>query len=126
MTQVNNLKIQERVRAIAEGVAKSFDCELELDLHQGGYLPVENNDETTKNFISYMKENKDVEFIETKPAMTGEDFGFLISKIPGTMFWLGVDSPYSLHSEHLAPKEEAIQKGVSAMIGFLEDRQRQL
>ena len=126
LTQVNNLKIQERVRAIAEGVAKSFDCELELDLHQGGYLPVENNDETTKNFISYMKENKDVEFIETKPAMTGEDFGFLISKIPGTMFWLGVDSPYSLHSEHLAPKEEAIQKGVSAMIGFLEDRQRQL
>ena len=126
LTQVNNLKIQERVRAIAEGVAKSFDCDLELDLHQGGYLPVENNDEATQNFISYMKENKDVEFIETKPAMTGEDFGFLISKIPGTMFWLGVDSPYSLHSEHLAPKEEAIQKGVSAMIGFLEDRQRQL
>ena len=55
--------------------------------------------------------------------MTGEYVGFLISKIPGTMFWLGVESPYSLHSEHLAPKEEAIMKGVTAMVGFLEHRQ---
>lgn len=125
LTQVNNLRIQDRVRTIAEGVAKSFDCELDLDLHQGGYLPVENNDETTADFISYMKNREDVEFIETKPAMTGEDFGFLISKIPGTMFWLGVDSPYSLHSEHLAPREEAIAMGVRAMTGFLEYRQSQ-
>lgn len=123
LTQVNNQLIQKRVRAIAEGVAQSFACKLDLDLHQGGYLPVENNPQTTADFIAYMQQKPEVEFIETAPAMTGEDFGFLISKIPGTMFWLGVESPYSLHSEHLAPKEEAIMKGVTAMVGFLEHRQ---
>ena len=73
-----------------------------------------------------MQHNQDVNFIETAPAMTGEDFGFLLSKIPGTMFWLGVDSPYSLHSEHLAPKEDAIMKGVNAMVGYLKKRQKDI
>lgn len=126
LNQDNNKLIQSRVRDIAAGVARSFNCKLELDLHQGGYLPVENNPHTTKDFIEYMSGNPDVNFIETKPAMTGEDFGFLISKIPGTMFWLGVDSPYSLHSEHMAPKEEAIMKGVNAMVGFLSQRQNKV
>ncbi|KRM91560.1 N-acetyldiaminopimelate deacetylase [Liquorilactobacillus cacaonum DSM 21116] len=122
LTQEMNLLIQKRVRKIAESVALAFDCKVELDLHQGGYYPVENNQETTEAFINYMSNSADVVFKETKPAMTGEDFGFLLSKIPGTMFWLGVESPYSLHSEHLAPKEEAIHKGVSAIIGFLKER----
>jgi N-acetyldiaminopimelate deacetylase len=42
------------------------------------------------------------------------------------MFWLGVDSPYSLHSEHMAPKEEAIQKGVAAITGFILQRQTEI
>lgn len=124
LTQGNNELIQKRVRKIAAGVAESFDCELKLDLHQGGYYPVENNQQTTAAFIDYMKKAANVDFIETLPAMTGEDFGFLLSKIPGTMFWLGVDSPYSLHSEHFAPQEGAIIKGVSAMIGYLSERQK--
>lgn len=73
-----------------------------------------------------MKNEDDVDFVETLPAMTGEDFGYLISKIPGTMFWLGVDSPYSLHSEYLAPKEESIMLGVNAITGYLKNRQESL
>ena len=75
---------------------------------------------------AYMKNEDDVDFVETLPAMTGEDFGYLISKIPGTMFWLGVDSPYSLHSEYLAPKEESIMLGVNAITGYLKNRQESL
>lgn len=126
LTQKNNLKIQQRVRKIAESIAAGFECRLELDLHQGGYYPVENNPQTTASFISYMKNTPEVDYQTTPPAMTGEDFGYLLAKIPGTMFWLGVDSPYSLHSEHLAPNEQAIQKGVSAMIGFILQRQTEI
>lgn len=122
LTQVNNLKMQKRVQAIAEGVALTYGCKVNLTLHQGGYLPVENNHETTTDFIKYMKNNQSVNFIETKPAMTGEDFGFLLSKIPGTMFWLGVNSPYSLHSEKMAPDTNAIFPGIQAMTGYLEHR----
>ena len=57
--------------------------------------------------------------------MTGEDFGFLLNKIPGTMFWLGVDDDSSLHSATFTPKEAAIYKGVQAITGFLAYRMAQ-
>ncbi|CAM2938104.1 N-acetyldiaminopimelate deacetylase [Dellaglioa algida] len=126
LTQEMNLLIQKRVTTICEGIALTYSCEVELNLIQGGYLPVENNESKTENFIRFMKNDSEVSFVETQPAMTGEDFGFLLSKIPGTMFWLGVDSPYSLHSEFLAPKEVAIDAGVLAMTHFLTDRDLQL
>ncbi|MDK1728762.1 N-acetyldiaminopimelate deacetylase [Dellaglioa algida] len=126
LTQEMNLLIQKRVTTICEGIALTYGCEVELNLIQGGYLPVENNESKTENFIRFMTNDSEVSFVETQPAMTGEDFGFLLSKIPGTMFWLGVDSPYSLHSEFLAPKEVAIDAGVLAMTHFLTDRDLQL
>ncbi|MCZ2492927.1 N-acetyldiaminopimelate deacetylase [Dellaglioa carnosa] len=126
LTQEMNLLIQKRVTTICEGIALTYGCEVELNLIQGGYLPVENDESKTENFIRFMKNDSEVSFVETQPAMTGEDFGFLLSKIPGTMFWLGVDSPYSLHSEFLAPKEVAIDAGVLAMTHFLTDRDQQL
>lgn len=126
LTQENNLLLQKRVREIAQGIAQSFACEVKIDLHQGGYLPVENNPQTTACFIEYMQQNPDVNFVQTSPAMTGEDFGFWLSKIPGTMFWLGVDCPYALHSEHFNPNEAAIMQGVTSIIGYFKYRQQLL
>ena len=37
--------------------------------------------------------------------MTGEDFGYLLSKVKWLMFWLGVDSPYALHHPKMTPDE---------------------
>ena len=117
--------IDQRLKDICEGIGRSYNMDVQLELNQGGYWPVENNPELTKRFISYMKSAKDVNFIETEPAMTGEDFGFLLAKFPGTMFWLGVDDDSQLHSATLTPKEEAIQRGVDAITGFLEYRMTQ-
>ncbi|MFC6171128.1 N-acetyldiaminopimelate deacetylase [Loigolactobacillus jiayinensis] len=122
LTQVMNQHIQQRVRTIAEGIALSYDCQVDLDLHQGGYYPVENDPTTTAAFIKTMQADPAIEYVETEPAMTGEDFGFLISKIHGTMFWLGVDQPYQLHSEHLAPHVGAIDKGIYAMTTYFKQR----
>ena len=51
--------------------------------------------------------------------MTGEDFGYLLLKVPGVMFWLGIDSPYALHHPKMSPKEEALAIGVEAVSSFL-------
>ncbi|MCK8606755.1 N-acetyldiaminopimelate deacetylase [Apilactobacillus ozensis] len=115
-------KIDARLKAIGKGIAISFDCDVDVELNQGGYLPVENNPELTDNFINFMKNNKKIEFIETKPAMTGEDFGYLLHKFPGTMFWLGVEDDSQLHSDTFNPKETSIEKGVKAIIQFIEFR----
>lgn len=125
LTQKMIETIDQRLKDICEGIGRSYNMDVQLELNQGGYWPVENNPELTKRFISYMKSAKDVNFIETEPAMTGEDFGFLLAKFPGTMFWLGVDDDSQLHSATLTPKEEAIQRGVDAINGFLEYRMTQ-
>jgi len=114
--------IRQRVSEIATGLEKSFNCQIEVEYNQGGYYPVENNPELTKRFIDYMKKNKNITFEETEPKMTGEDFGYLINKIPGTMFWLGVESKGALHSADFLPNEAAIQKGVDAVVDFFNYR----
>lgn len=114
--------IRQRITEIASGLQKSFNCQITVEYNQGGYFPVENDSTLTKNFIEYMQRQSSVDFVETKPKMTGEDFGYLLNKIPGTMFWLGVESSGALHSHDFLPKENAIKKGADAIVGFLNYR----
>ena len=125
LTQEMIEHIDHRLQAVCDGVATSFGLDVDLELNQGGYWPVENDPSLTKRFIDYMQQNPDVNFIETAPAMTGEDFGYLLAQFPGTMFWLGVDDDSQLHSATLTPKEDAIQKGVDAITGFLNYRMQE-
>ena len=122
LTQVMIEKIKERVQEICEGIERSFEVEVRLGLNQGGYFPVENDPVLTKRFIRFMQENSDVVYEEVPPAMTGEDFGYLLHQFPGTMFWLGVDGGAQLHESSMSPKEGVIQKGITAITEFLEYR----
>lgn len=119
LTQKMILNIDHRLQDVCDGVARSFNMDVRLNLNQGGYWPVENNPDLTRSFIKYMKKQPDVNFIETEPAMTGEDFGYLLAKFPGVMFWLGVNDDSQLHSATLTPDEKSIQRGVDAIKGFL-------
>ncbi|MDM7516404.1 N-acetyldiaminopimelate deacetylase [Lentilactobacillus sp. TOM.63] len=122
LTQKMIEHIVDRLQQVADGVATSYGAKVDIQFNQGGYLPVENNDELTRRFIAFAKQDPKTEFVETEPAMTGEDFGYLLSKIPGTMFWLGVDDDSQLHSATLNPKESSISKGVGSIIRFLNYR----
>ena len=124
LTQKMIEHIVGRLKMVANGVATSYGAEVNIDFNQGGYLPVENNDDLTKRFIDFAKQDPDTQFVETEPAMTGEDFGYLLSKIPGTMFWLGVDDDSQLHSATFNPKESSIEKGVESITKFLEYRMK--
>ncbi|MBO0441946.1 N-acetyldiaminopimelate deacetylase [Enterococcus sp. DIV0869a] len=120
LTEEMNQLTQLRINEICEGIAKSFNCEVDVFLDQKGYVPVINDKETTEKFMTFMKHTPEVIFKEAEVAMTGEDFGYLLSKVPGTMFWLGVDSPYGLHSAKFEPKEEAIPFAVKNISKFLK------
>lgn len=122
LTQENSLLMQKRLKEIAEGVAASFAMEVEVVLNQGGYLPVENNPELASELMTFFQEVPEVNLIACPPAMTGEDFGYLLHKIPGVMFWLGVETPYALHHPMMSPKEEALPFAVEQISAFLIDR----
>lgn len=119
LTQEMSLLVQKRVTTIAEAVATAFDMEVEIELKQGGYLPVENNPKLARELMDFFQEKEGVELIDIEPAMTGEDFGYLLSKVDGVMFWLGIDSPYALHHPQMSPKEEALAIGVEAVSSFI-------
>ncbi|HFI0236362.1 TPA: N-acetyldiaminopimelate deacetylase [Streptococcus suis] len=120
LTQEMSLLMQERVRTIAQGVAASFNMEVDIELHQGAWLPVENHPDLADELMTYFVSQSDVNLIDCQPAMTGEDFGYLLQKVPGVMFWLGVDTPYPLHHSRLSPKEEVLPFAVDKLSDFLK------
>ncbi|MCS4488508.1 N-acetyldiaminopimelate deacetylase [Streptococcus sciuri] len=122
LTQEMSLLIQQRLRDLADGIAKSFGLSVEVELKQGGYLPVENNPSLARHLMTFFDEEEGVTLVDCLPAMTGEDFGYLLHQVPGVMFWLGVDSPYALHHPQMTPDERAIPFGVNAISRFLKDR----
>lgn len=107
---------------MAQGIATSFGLEVDVQLKQGGYLPVENDPKLAQNLMAYFENTDGVHLIDCLPAMTGEDFGYLLNKIPGVMFWLGVDTPYALHHPKMSPKEEALPFAVEKISGFLKTK----
>ncbi|HFH9839781.1 TPA: N-acetyldiaminopimelate deacetylase [Streptococcus suis] len=122
LTQEMSLLMQERVRTIAQGVAASFNMEVDIELHQGAWLPVENHPDLADELMTYFVSQSDVNLIDCPPAMTGEDFGYLLQKVPGVMFWLGVDTPYPLHHSRLSPKEEVLPFAVDKLSDFLKTK----
>ncbi|HFI0818188.1 TPA: N-acetyldiaminopimelate deacetylase [Streptococcus suis] len=122
LTQSMSLLVQKRVREIAEGIALSFGVDLEIELNPSGYLPVENNPQLVDELMTFFEQVDGVEMIDCPPAMTGEDFGYLLNKVPGVMFWLGVDTPYPLHNPRLSPKEEVLPFAVDKLSDFLKTK----
>ena len=122
LTQEMSLHIQKRLTEIAQGVAASFGIEVDVELKQGGYLPVENDPELARELMAFFEAQEAVNLIDCLPAMTGEDFGYLLNHIPGVMFWLGVGTPYALHHPKMSPNEDALPFAVREISGFLKER----
>lgn len=114
--------VAQRVQDIAKGIEITYQCKVDIALNMFGYYPVVNTQKETETLIQYMQNNRNVQFQEAKTAMTGEDFGYLLDKVPGTMFWLGVDTAYGLHHPKLSPKEEAIPFAIETVSDFLEQK----
>ncbi|WEV38493.1 N-acetyldiaminopimelate deacetylase [Lactobacillus sp. ESL0680] len=122
LTQDMIVLIKQRLREVAAGIATSYGADIKINFNQGGYFPVENDPSLTADLINYLKQAPQINFVETEPAMTGEDFGYLTNHIPGAMFWLGVGEHGSLHSANFNPNERAIPIGVQTVTGFLKRR----
>ncbi|WEV70697.1 N-acetyldiaminopimelate deacetylase [Lactobacillus sp. ESL0785] len=122
LTQPMITLIKQRLQEVASGIATSYHAQVKINFNQGGYFPVENNPELTASLITFLQQAPQINYVQTAPAMTGEDFGYLVNKIPGAMFWLGVGDHGSLHSATFNPDEQAIMVGVQTVSDFLKTR----
>ncbi|MEY2191399.1 N-acetyldiaminopimelate deacetylase [Neobacillus sp. BF23-41] len=113
-------KVKHRIEALVKGIEAGFECEAVID-YGSMYHQVYNTESITRDFMKYLQNETNVEVIECKEAMTGEDFGYMLKEIPGLMFWLGVDSPYGLHHSKLNPQEGAIEVAVKVMTSYISN-----
>ena len=112
-------KVKERISALIKGIEIGYQCEASIDFG-AMYFQVDNEPELSKEFMEFIDKNTDLTVIECKEAMTGEDFGYMLNRFPGFMFWLGVESNYGLHHAKLNPNEAAIQKSIEGIVKYLE------
>jgi N-acetyldiaminopimelate deacetylase len=108
------VKVKKRIESLVEGISRGFDCVAVID-YGSNYRQVDNEPALTKEFMEFAAMQPNISVIECKEAMTGEDYGYFLEKIPGFMFWLGVDTPYGLHHSKLKPHEDAIQYAVDLL-----------
>lgn len=112
-------KVKKRIEDIVKGVEIAYQCEAAIDWG-AMYYQVWNDEQLSNEFMEFVQNQPNIKLHVCKEAMTGEDFGYMLAKIPGFMFWLGVDSPFGLHHAKLSPNEEAIEKAVDLICRYFE------
>ncbi|RAL27138.1 N-acetyldiaminopimelate deacetylase [Thermoflavimicrobium daqui] len=117
-------KIKSRIQEIVKGIEHGFACQATIDWGVS-YCQVNNEKTITLDFMNWVQNHTNYQLIECREAMTGEDFGYFLQEIPGMMFWLGVETPYSLHHPKIEPQEGAIKVGIETMTQYIEHMSNQ-
>jgi N-acetyldiaminopimelate deacetylase len=108
-----------RIREIADGVATATGATVEVLLADSPWVPTVNDPVITAKFAGYMRGRGDVAFADAPVTMASEDFGYLISHIPGMMCWLGTGRGHPLHSDKFSPDEGVIEPTVGLIADYL-------
>jgi amidohydrolase len=80
--------VEQAIRRIADGVARSFDVTIDVQIPQG--IPVTRNSPAERELAAEaaiaagLKLRRDL-----APAMTGEDFAWYLGRRPGAFVWIG-------------------------------------
>jgi N-acetyldiaminopimelate deacetylase len=109
----------KRITEIADGVALATGATVDVRLEDSPWVPVSNDPGITARFTDYMRARADVAFQDAPVTMASEDYGYLLGKIPGMMFWLGTGRSHPLHSEQFSPDENAIEPTVRLISDYL-------
>lgn len=111
--------IPQRIKEIADGVARSFGGSVEVEMRIG--VPVTINDEAATEYAREAAEA--VTSCEDVPIlMGGEDFSFMLMERPGAMIRLGNGNSAGLHHPEYDFNDEIIPAGISWFAEVVERR----
>ncbi len=114
--------VLRRVRETAEGVARAFGGEAEVNI-ESGYDPLINDDDSValvqRNASGLVGEKNVV--VKSTPNMGVEDFAYYLSQVPGAFFSLGVRNEaagivHSVHHELFDADENCLAFGVTIQV----------
>ena len=109
--------IKPLIQRVAEGIAASAGCAIDLDYHTG-YPPtintadeVELSADAAEQIVGAANLNRDV-----TPLMGAEDFAFMLQKRPGSYVWIGNgpgEGGCTLHNPHYDFSDDMLPIGAS-------------
>ena len=115
--------IKKKINDMTEAVCLAYDCKSEFKLHSE-YIPAINNKDIASK-IENIKFDNDLQLIECKSKMTGEDFAFMLDKIPGAIIWLGAGNDdnreFGLHNSKYKPDEIAMKYGFELFVTLINN-----
>jgi len=113
------LKLQTRVKEVAELIAIANRCKAEVTFPGNDYPPTINDAECWNlGKTAAIEILGDAQVAEMGPIMGGEDFAYYTQEIPGCFSFLGVgnaeiDAVYDVHHPMFKVDEEALPLGVA-------------
>ena len=106
--------ITARIPEIAEGIARAHRCTAATVITPG-YSPCINDTDMAQQLSDICSDLLGAEHVELTdiPAMTSEDAGEYLSRVPGVFYWLGSGDPeHALHNPNFLPDPDTIPTGV--------------
>ncbi|MCD8821486.1 amidohydrolase [Staphylococcus gallinarum] len=112
-------EIEQRLKAIGDGLAKAFNVEIETIYHR---LPgaVVNDEKLTNDAITVAKEVGYNVSIMDEPLTIGEDFSGFSQQYPSVFVFIGSNSEYDLHHPKYDPDERILEKVPDYFITFVQ------
>ncbi len=117
--------VKDAARQVAENIAKAHNCTAEVTITPG-FPPTVNDARAVDLGEKVARELGGDEPWARRPAPTmgAEDFSYVIEKVPGAMFFLGVAAEgvdwqgcCGLHSSHMVLDENVLPKGTAFLAG---------
>ncbi|MFZ4747663.1 MAG: M20 aminoacylase family protein [Sphingomonas sp.] len=123
--------IETQMRTIAEGVAMAHGCSVTLDFERNCAATLNSAAETALVAEALSKRFGDVAVERATPAMTAEDFAFMLEARPGAYFWIGngdgdarapghAVGPCALHNPSYDFDDRLIAIGAAAWVAITE------
>jgi amidohydrolase len=115
--------MRERLRAVADGVAKAFAVEIAVDLRSIFDVLI-NHEEQAAHFAEAAREIVGAEGLLTdpRPMMGSEDFADMLRKAPGCYAWVGQAGDVPLHNPAYILDDGILPVGASLLARIVERR----
>lgn len=112
------------IRQIANGIAQTFG--ITIQSHLTPHYPPTLNDESAALFAQKIAEKiagKENVIRHAQPAMTSEDFAFMLQEKPGAYAWIGNGSSFPLHNPSYDFNDEILALGARYFVELAKSAQ---
>lgn len=117
-------RVPQQVESVLQGVTQALGATYSIRwFHQT--IPTVNDKVATETVRTAARELLgDEKVIELQPSMAGEDFGYMLAKVPGCYFKVGAANPekgfvYGLHHPLFDFDEDALTVGTTVAVGSI-------